>query len=248
LYTLTFESRRIRVMSAALRATLDGRTLEEVRFLRDEQANMVWAVEVTTENGVGRPWNGRERALDVPAPVPPATTAAPLRYQLQTTLPINWIPFVPVQLDLQRRAVALERAAMQRVVDGALTTVQPVGRVLAPTNVTSRYRVRDEEVERSGTRVLRAARRPRWIDGSTHVWISRRQRRGAGEGVSGLKYDVAVPVGAVVRAGRRRFVIVHVIGGNTEITMLVRQADVRVPLLDTTELHAIAAVEYALAS
>jgi aspartate racemase len=39
-----------------------------------------------------------------------------------------------------------------------------------------------------------------------------------------------------------------VIAGCTEITMLVGQADVRVPLFDTTELHATAAVERALAT
>jgi aspartate racemase len=38
-----------------------------------------------------------------------------------------------------------------------------------------------------------------------------------------------------------------VIAGCTEISMLVGQADVQVPLLDTTELHARAAVEWALA-
>ncbi len=38
-----------------------------------------------------------------------------------------------------------------------------------------------------------------------------------------------------------------VIAGCTEITMLVQQGDVPVPLFDTTELHAMAAVERALA-
>ena len=37
-----------------------------------------------------------------------------------------------------------------------------------------------------------------------------------------------------------------VIAGCTEITMLVQQPDVPVPLFDTTELHALAAVEQAL--
>ena len=32
-----------------------GPTLEEVRFLRDEMANIVWAIEHATENGVGEP-------------------------------------------------------------------------------------------------------------------------------------------------------------------------------------------------
>jgi aspartate racemase len=38
-----------------------------------------------------------------------------------------------------------------------------------------------------------------------------------------------------------------VIAGCTEITMLVQQPDIAVPLFDTTELHALAAVERALA-
>jgi hypothetical protein len=179
---------------SALRATLDGPVVEEVRFLRDEQANMVWAVEATTENGVGRPWDGRERALavtDEPPPDPP--TDAPLRYRLQTTVPVNWIPFLPVQTDAARRSVALQRAAMQRFAGGALESVAPVGRVLTPSGLADPavYRVREEEVERAGTRIQRAMRRTRWLGGETHVWISRRRRVGFGEGASGLAFDRA---------------------------------------------------------
>jgi hypothetical protein len=180
----------------ALRTTLDGPDLEEVRFVRDEQANMAWAVEAVTQDGTGHPWQGRERALDVPDPTPsPPATTAPLRYRLQTTVPVNWIPFLPVQVDTARRAVALERAAMQRSGDGGLSAVEPVGRVLRPTNLDDPavYRVREEEVARSGTRVLRADRRSRWTDGSTHLWTSRRRRAGLGEAASGLRYDLAEP-------------------------------------------------------
>jgi hypothetical protein len=167
--------------------------------MRDEQANLVWAVEAQTENGVGQPWSGHERALAIVgnAPSPPPTDA-PLRYRLQTSAPLHWIPFPPVQIDATRRAVALERAAMQRFIDGALTRVEPVGRVLRPSNLADPtiYRIREEEVTRSGARVLRANRRARWIDGSTHVWISRRRRAGLGEGASGLRYDLAEQTGA----------------------------------------------------
>ena len=47
------------------------------------------------------------------------------------------------------------------------------------------YRINEEEVSRSGTRILRASRRTRWLDGTTHLWISRRWRAGRGEGSSG---------------------------------------------------------------
>jgi hypothetical protein len=179
----------------ALRTTLDGPDLEEVRFVRDEQANLVWAVEATTEDGTGRPWPGRERALGVPASAPPPATGAPLRYLLATPVPVNWIPFVPVQTDAARRSVALERAAMQRLVDGALQAVLPAGRILNPSGLADLgvYRVQEEEVPRSGTRVLRADRRTRWTGGSTHLWTSRRRRAGEGEASSGLRYDLAGP-------------------------------------------------------
>jgi hypothetical protein len=39
--------------------------------------------------------------------------------------------------------------------------------------------------------VLRADRRARWTDGSTHLWTSRRRRAGTGEAASGLGYDIA---------------------------------------------------------
>jgi aspartate racemase len=39
-----------------------------------------------------------------------------------------------------------------------------------------------------------------------------------------------------------------IILGCTEISLLVKQEDSSVPLFDTTQIHAVAAVEYALAS
>ncbi|MFJ5778896.1 hypothetical protein [Streptomyces sp. NPDC093094] len=179
---------------SALRATVDGPVIEEVRFLRDEQANMVWAVEATTENGVGRPRDGRERALALTG-APPADppTEAPLRYRLQTTVPADWIPFLPVRTDAGSRAVALQRAAVQHFTDGTPQDVLPAGRVLTPDRLPDPavYRVREEEVDRSGTRVLRSVRRARWLDGQTYVWVSRRRRAGLGEGTSGLAHDRA---------------------------------------------------------
>jgi hypothetical protein len=178
---------------SGLRATVDGPALEEVRFVRDEQANLVWAVETTTEDGTGRPRPGRERAVDTPSDPPGPTPAdAPLRYRLQTTVPVNWIPFVPVQVDAARRAIALQRGAMQQSVDGALVTIRAAGRVLNPTGLAdpARYLVREEEVPRTGTRVVRGAHRTRWVDGSTHLWTARRRQTGYGEASSGLRYDL----------------------------------------------------------
>jgi hypothetical protein len=82
---------------------------------------------------------------------------------------------------------------MQRYVDGALVAVEPAGRVLQPTGLAKpeQYVIREEEVPRSGTRVLRGAHRTRWYDGSTHLWTARRRRAGLGEASSGLRCDLA---------------------------------------------------------
>jgi hypothetical protein len=179
---------------------LEGPMLEEVRFLRDEMANMVWAIEETLENGIGQPLPGLERyhATKPPnppsPPPPPALPRPPLKYQIQTGVPENWIPFLPVLIDPVNGDIALQIAAMLRTSPGhPPEAILPLGRILNPTGLTEEYRVREEEVSRAGTRVNRLARRSRWLDGSTHLWVARRRTAGAGEGSSGLKYDVAKP-------------------------------------------------------
>ncbi|HSS76706.1 MAG TPA: hypothetical protein VLV54_08160 [Thermoanaerobaculia bacterium] len=184
-------------------SVLEGPMLEEVRFLRDEMANMVWAIEEILEGGSGQPLRGLERSqaskpAEPPAPAPappgpPLPAAVPLKYQIQTEVPENWIPFLPVLIDPVNGDVALQIAAMLRTPPGQPPEpVFPRGRILNPTGLGgAEYQIREEEVSRAGTRVNRLVRRSRWTDGSTHLWISRRRTPGAGEGSSGLKYDLA---------------------------------------------------------
>jgi hypothetical protein len=177
----------------------EGMVLEEVHFLRDEMANMAWAVEFATENGLGRPWPGHERDLALnaspaPAPANPPNDAArpPLRYQLQTRVPENWIPLLPVVIDPAQGDIALERAAMLRDAPQP-TPILPAGRILQPSSLNGRpYRIREEEIPREGVRVSRVVCRTRASDGATHLWISRRKQIGRGEGSSGLRFDLAV--------------------------------------------------------
>jgi hypothetical protein len=187
---------------SAATAIQHGPAVEEVRFLRDEVANYVWAVEHATEDGVGQPWLGHERDLAASASAPPRVTPPPgrngqvrpsLRYQIQTTVPTNWIPFLPVVIDPAQGEIALERGAMLGP-DG-VTAVEPLGRILRPTSLRgAAYRIREEEVPRTGVGVQRVVCRTRWIDGSTHLWIVRQKSAGTGEGSSGLRFDLAVPV------------------------------------------------------
>jgi hypothetical protein len=133
-----------------------GRTIEEVLFLRDEMANMAWALEVRTENALGNPWSGYDRDLAAHAndPAPAAASgpdAPPLLYRIQTRVPDNLIPLLPVVVDPAQRNIALERGAM--LTDpSSPTPIRPAGRVLNPSSVTSgAYRIKEEEIPREGS-------------------------------------------------------------------------------------------------
>jgi hypothetical protein len=180
-------------------ATLGGEQVEEARFLRDEMFNSAWAIEHTIENGLAQPWSGHERAEAIAPLHEPLVndTESPLKYVIQTDVPLNWIPFLPVAQP-DGRAINLQRGAMlRRNPAGALERVAPVGRILRPQRVSSPnvYKINEEEIPRTGVRVARMTRRTRWIDGSTHLWVARAKTAGAGEGNSGLRFDVAVPEG-----------------------------------------------------
>ena len=168
---------------------LESEPLEKVNFLRDEMANMVWAVESTLPSQLGSGISGHEtasrlREAENNVPVVPVVTDAKIRYVLGTEVPYNWIPFAPVQLPGSIRQIRLQRAKLpgpdrhhSQILD------QP-----AP------YFVREEEVPRSGAIVCRTYQRARWYNGKTFTWIGKRKQTGKGEGSSGLGFDQIVEV------------------------------------------------------
>jgi hypothetical protein len=168
--------------------------VEEVRIVRDEMANLAWAIEHLAENALGEAWLGRERdaAHEALNPVlTPTDSNAPLTYRIQSRVPEHWIPLVPVSLDPARGSVALELSAMLRGTPP--TPIRPAGRVLRPTSVAGAYRIPEEEAARTGLRVQRLFCRSRWVDGTTVVWMMRRRGAGTGEANSGLRFDIAIP-------------------------------------------------------
>jgi hypothetical protein len=166
-----------------------GGVLEDLRFLRDPTANMNWAIEFEVEGGIGQPLYGAEEdARNRPAPSPPggpAQAGAVIRYQIETPVPTDWFPYVPVEVTNVVTQVVLRQGEVER---GTPSLVVPKGRVLPGVK-----ELREQEVPRTGVRITRVANRSRWLDGSTHLWIARRKTSGQGEGSSGLKFDLAIP-------------------------------------------------------
>ena len=178
----------------ALTARLEAPPVEEVHFLRDEMANLVWAVEHRLASKIGEPLDP-SIAYVQPAASESATPGVP-RYVLGATVPPNWRPFIPAHLPGSQRAIRLQRARMPD------QPPEPLGRVL---DVPSPYFVAEEEVPRAGRRITRAFQRARWIDGIrwslvrhdappvptkvAFLWIGRAAPFGRGEGSSGLVFD-----------------------------------------------------------
>lgn len=180
--------------SAATR--IDGAPIEEIRLLRDEQANMVWGIERATESNLGVPLLGADRATST---VTQPGSSAPLRYQIQSPVPPHWIPFQPAALGTGDQIV-LERSVLLDPVAGPSSewaTLFPSarGKILRPSLPSGTpYRVREEEVPREGTQVRRIVRFSRCSDGTPRIWVMRQRNIGTGEGIAGLKYDLSMAV------------------------------------------------------
>jgi hypothetical protein len=179
------------------------RVLEQVRFARDEMANMAFGIELETPNLIGQARRGSERDAAVDAVLsvaqPPSDdTTSPLRYLVESKLPVHYVPLVGVP-DTVAPAIILEKAAhvRSRVDDQnqiIFELVGATGKILNPTPQPPVYKILEEEVPRTGLVVERVVYRARWTDGSTHIWIARRRRLGGSEVASGLAFDAAVDV------------------------------------------------------
>jgi hypothetical protein len=166
------------VMPASAAAAMqESGAVEEVHLLRDETADMAWAIEHVVEGATGAP------LLESPPPpeVPPTGVPASLAYELQSALPASWFPLLPVTATGGLALVA-------GTVEGGPRT--PSGRIVQRL---SRYgfQLPEREISRAGVRLERVVCRTRSADGGAHLWGARRRHIGAGEASSGLRFDEA---------------------------------------------------------
>lgn len=166
--------------------TLDGPPVEDVLFMRDETANLAWAIERSIESPIERPARRYDAADAAPEGADPVEGDLP-RYVLSSRVPPNWIPLLPVQIRdaAGRTTVRLRRGAVLQP-DGSQRIHRAVGEVL---NAAADLLLYDEEVPREGVNVTRQRRLARWSDGSTWLWTSLRNQVGRGEGASALRFD-----------------------------------------------------------
>jgi hypothetical protein len=196
----------------------EGSPVEEVYLIRDEVANMVWAIEKTVSLASGASKSGDEAAKEIlnyyqklvqeqlaahPELAVPVEYQANIFYQVMNTVPENWIPLIPVHVDGSNREIQLQRAAMLRLLAGD-TQLKP-DKVRPRTTLlregldreqAAAYYVHEEEIPRAGVRLMQSFQRTRWYNGSVFVWLGVRKQTGRGEGASGLAFDRIVAVKA----------------------------------------------------
>lgn len=201
-------------VAPAVAKALETRSLDEVLFLRDEMANLVWGVETVIPDALGGGRDGRaaakllREAITAAAPPPAFEDLGPevlLRYTFMGTVPENWIPFISVTLAGEKTGSVFLQGAMPRfpplnpALAGDGTPVLPHnlalprGTLLARDPVANPNVVFEEEVLREGVMIRRTTQRTRSADGHTWTWTGRKKTAGRGEGSSGLAFDQAKP-------------------------------------------------------
>lgn len=183
--------------------TMESEPIEEILFVRDEMANLVWAIETKVDHGAGGSMDGHtfitylRNAIEQIEPLAfalPVDEKAMFKYTLENTVPENWIPFVPVHISGQNRAIRLQRASMPRWFKNEYAAVRPNTRLLREginnlDAVTKPLFVNEEEIPRTGSKVTSCHQRTRWYSGKVITWIGKRKNLGRGEGSSGLQFD-----------------------------------------------------------
>jgi hypothetical protein len=189
----------------------EGPVLDQFVMIRDEIANMVWAIETDITLPSGRRSKAAEAGRELYAfykrliPDDEATGSTPesiagIRYQIMNSVPENWIPFIPVHIDGDNRETQLQRASMPRILEGdplAPERIRPRTILLREgldRSPAKAYYIHEEEVPRAGIKVSQAFQRTRWYGGKVYIWLGIRKTTGRGEGLSNLQFDQIMPV------------------------------------------------------
>ena len=178
--------------------------VEEIVFIRDEVANLVWGIETGVPTVTGRAVAGKQIAeettryhrmlIEKVGALAPPPYKAEISYTAMTSVPENWIPFIPVHVTNSNRETRLQRAAMLRILEGDPETtpfkIRPQTTLLRFGIETSQsYYINEEEVPRAGIKLTKSFQRTRWSDGKIFLWAGMRKQTGRGEGSSGLAFD-----------------------------------------------------------
>ena len=184
-----------------------GAPIEEVQFLRDEMANMVWGVEEKVSDGCGGSLDSRSRSdsvisiIDEERKVDDSDVVKPedadYAYLLQNRVPLHWIPFIPQKIYGKTRDIVFRRARMPIWYKGDFRPALPSSQLLAVKKdgkrTIPRY-VNEEEILGYGTKVGLYPQRTRWFNGTSFTWQGYEKKISGTPANSGLMFDALLDV------------------------------------------------------
>lgn len=196
----------------------EERVLEEVQFLRDEMANMVWGVETIVPNMLGGTINGDELSNKVLSSIksekdveensgienPESSNLVDVEdkekeepkysYLMQNSVPLNWIPFTPQHINGSNREMQLRRGKMPLFYNDAYLPVRPSTRLLAGNSSFNEHHIvpmviNEEEVTAYGIKLTKTMQRTRWMLGKSINWVGNKKSISCYPYNSGLMFD-----------------------------------------------------------
>ena len=184
----------------------EGAPVEEVQFLRDEMANMLWGVETKINDGCGGFMDGQTlsdavfREVDKQRKEDKNEAEVVAKYSLliQNRVPLNWIPFIPEQLNNGRdiifrrgRMPIYYKCADDKDSDG-YKSVRPSTNLLAVERDGKKVKpfyINEEEIGGYGIKVTKTPQRTRWFMGESFNWLGNRKIVSEYQANSGLMFD-----------------------------------------------------------
>ncbi len=192
---------------------MESKAIEEVIFVRDEMANMVWGIERIMPDIFSGGKSGdetikllekyyEENSNYSSSPIDgQVKSEAKKKYSLSTQMPENWIPFIPAKQNAAAdRSVSLQRATFYRIINNDITseTIRPRTSILLadgsklPETPTP-YFIKEEEILQNGIIVKSTHQRARDYNGSVKTWLGRYRYNGDSKKSSNLKFDSVLP-------------------------------------------------------
>jgi len=178
----------------------ESNPVEEVQFLRDEMANMLWGVETVIDDGCDGVWEGKTFSDAVLSVVDAQKGDAPEQgddyeysFLVQNRVPINWIPFVPQKIPGEMRDIRFRRGKMPVFFNGKYNSVRPSTELLKVRKdedgrVIPRY-INEEEITGYDVKLVLTAQRTRWFYGKSFTWSGFKKVISMYQANSGLMFD-----------------------------------------------------------
>ena len=192
-------------LPASLLRVSESEPIEEVQFLRDEMANMVWGVEKRIDDECGGSLDGKtmsDKVLTVVdsqnGPEVKGEEKAEFKYLIQNRVPVNWIPFIPLpESGAMGREIRFRRGRMPIYIndksDKPFKWVRPSTSVLAvkrdKEGKVIPFYLNEEEIQGYGTKVIYTNQQTRWLNGVTYTWRGFAKRISGYQANSGLMFD-----------------------------------------------------------